>query len=135
MHSVLIPVSIGEFFDKLVILELKAIRIPEEQQHNIRAELVLLQQSVAKLALAGDGFDVLLDGLRQVNSELWDIEDAIRACEYEQRFDDKFIALARSVYFKNDERAALKRNINALCGSTLREEKHYTHYARPEQMA
>src|SRR5690348_15662522 len=90
MHSVLVQVSVGELLDKLVILELKASRIPgEEQQKNIRAELVLLQQSFAELALSIDGLDVLIDSLRQVNSELWEIEDNIRTCEQQQRFDNK----------------------------------------------
>jgi len=136
MHSVLVQVSVGELLDKLTILELKALRIPgEEQQKNIHAELVLLQQSFVELAPRGAGLDVLIERLRQVNSELWNIEDDIRTCERERRFDEEFIALARSVYRKNDERAALKASINELCGSTLREEKYYTQYALQEPAA
>lgn len=133
MHSVLVQVSVGELLDKLVILELKALRIPGEQrQRNIHAELALLQQSFAELVPRIDGLDALIDSLRQVNSELWDIEDNIRACEHQQRFDHEFVALARSVYLKNDKRAALKASINELCGSRLREEKYYTQYTHPE---
>ena len=136
MQPVLVQVSVGELLDKLVIMELKTLRIPGEQkQRNIREELALLQQSFAELALSVDGLDMLLNNLRQVNSELWDIEDNIRACEKQQRFDHEFIALARSVYLKNDERAALKRSINELCGSRLREEKYYTEYTLAEPMA
>ena len=136
MHPVLVQVSVGELLDKLVILELKAARIPgEEQQRNARAKLTLLQESFAELALNIDGLDMLIDSLRRVNGKLWDIENAIRACEYERRFDDEFIALARSVYINNDERAALKASINALCGSHLCEEKHYTQYERRECVA
>jgi len=133
LHPVLVHVSVGELLDKLVILELKALRIPgERQQRNIRAELQLLRQSFAELELAPNGLELLIEGLRHVNDELWQIEDEIRSCENQQRFDGEFVALARSVYQKNDERAALKRRINDLCGSSLREEKHYTGYARPE---
>jgi uncharacterized protein DUF6165 len=130
---VLVRVSVGELLDKLVILELKASRIPGmEQQRNIRTELQLLRQSFAELELASEGVEALVDGLRRVNAELWQIEDEIRGCENEQRFDDSFVALARSVYRKNDERAELKRSINELCGSQIKEEKHYRQYARPE---
>lgn len=126
--------AIFELLDKFVIMELKAQRIPgEEQQKNIRAELALLQQSFAELK-APEGLDMLIEDLRNINSELWHIEDAIRLCEQAQRFGDEFVALARSVYLKNDERAAIKRRINELCGSHLREEKHYTKYAQMKPM-
>jgi hypothetical protein len=63
-----------------------------------------------------------------VNSVLWTIEDDIRECERRQDFGDQFIALARAVYRRNDERAALKREINVLMGSDLVEEKSYAAY-------
>jgi hypothetical protein len=43
-------------------------------------------------------------------------------------FGPGFVALARAVYVTNDRRAALKRQINALSGSELVEEKSYTAY-------
>jgi len=133
MHPVMVQVSVGELLDKLVILELKARHVPgERQQRNIQTELQLLRQSFAGLALAPRGLDALIHGLRLVNAELWQIEDDIRICENEQKFDAKFVELARSVYRKNDERAALKRSINDLCGSQLREEKHYAEYTRAD---
>ena len=133
VQAVQVPISIGELLDRLVILELKAQRIlGEEQQRNIRTQLQLLQERFAEFKAAPDGLNALIEALRSVNGELWHIEDSIRKCEQEQKFDDEFIALARSVYLKNDERAAIKREINDLCGSQLREEKHYTPYSRSE---
>ena len=66
--------------------------------------------------------------LKAVNEALWDIEDAIRLKEKAQAFDAEFIELARSVYFRNDERAAVKREINLKLGSQLVEEKSYQDY-------
>jgi len=131
VHPVLVQVSVGELLDKLVILELKASRIAGEvQQRNIQAELQMLRRTFAELELDIVGFDELLNALRRVNGELWQIEDDLRSCEKQQRFDSQFVHLARSVYLMNDERAALKHRINVLCGSLLREEKHYVDYDR-----
>jgi hypothetical protein len=66
--------------------------------------------------------------LREINSRLWEVEDKIRACEQRLDFGDEFIALARSVYHTNDQRAVLKRQINELTGSSLVEEKSYADY-------
>jgi hypothetical protein len=66
--------------------------------------------------------------LKAVNEALWTIEDDIRACEARGDFGDGFVALARSVYRTNDRRAAIKREINVLCGSSIVEEKSYTQY-------
>ena len=89
-----------------------------------------LQALEAVLEEAGTSMDInaammLTDALQAINTELWDVEDALRQLEAEQRFDQVFIDLARSVYQLNDQRAALKRQINEACGSSLLEEKSY----------
>ena len=43
-------------------------------------------------------------------------------------FDEKFVELARKVYFTNDERSRIKRNINENFGSEIVEEKSYADY-------
>jgi hypothetical protein len=70
----------------------------------------------------------LLEELKQINLKLWVIEDEIRDWERKKEFGSEFIKLARSVYFTNDERANIKKNINILFGSTLVEEKSYNDY-------
>ena len=75
-----------------------------------------------------------MDELREVNQELWDVADAIRACEAMQNFGEKFVELARSVYKLNDRRAALKRRLNELTGSDLVEEKAYADYLRVDEI-
>ena len=121
----LAPVSWGELLDKITILEIKADRIADPAARaNVGRELALLQE-VARQVMAEPGIAPLLDGLRRVNAALWRIEDDIRAKEAASEFDAGFVELARSVYLTNDERAALKRQVNALLRSELVEEKYH----------
>lgn len=119
------PISVGELLDKLTILNIKMQRITDTDKLN---NVMLEQTELKKLADSLDapvGLDVLYKQLLDVNGELWDIEDSKRKHEKEQRFDDKFIWLARQVYLKNDLRAKIKKDINLLMGSTIVEEKSY----------
>jgi tetratricopeptide (TPR) repeat protein len=121
-----IPAPIGELFDKITILEIKAGRIPDAgKRTNVERELTLLQQLRQSRGLSGAGLDRLTAELKRTNSALWDIEDAIRKCERLGDFGPAFIELARSVYKENDKRAALKREINMLCASPIVEEKYF----------
>jgi hypothetical protein len=125
-HDILVPISVGELLDKITILEIKSERIKNPGQiENIARELGAL-----RAVGLGDDIDrgVLerLGGeLKRVNATLWDVEDAIRECDVQGDFGDKFIELARSVYRLNDERARLKKAINVASGSRLVEEKSY----------
>ncbi len=123
-----VEVSWGELVDKLTILEIKERRLSAPAAvANVRRELAALNKVLAGLRRP-EGFTALKDGLVAVNEALWEIEDKIRAKEAASAFDQDFIALARSVYFSNDKRAALKREINLLLKSDLIEEKQYTAY-------
>lgn len=124
-----IPVSWGELIDKMTILEIKSERLASPAAlTNVRKELCLL------LKAGEHGFGenaevlVLKEKLKAINEMLWEIEDNIRAKEANGVFDEEFIALARSVYKRNDERAAVKRQINVLLSSELVEEKSYQAY-------
>lgn len=124
-----IPVSFGEMIDKITILEIKAQKINDDiKRQNVALELSLLQDKLGSL-IEQNGLDAIVDDLRAVNTSLWDVENALREYEDARRFDEAFIALARSVYITNDRRADLKRQINARLGSTLMEEKSYKPYA------
>ena len=92
---------------------------------NVSAELDLLTAARDRAVPASPELSDLTGELRLVNEALWDIEDAIRACERGGDFGPRFIEVARSVYRENDRRAALKRRINELLGSGLMEEKSY----------
>jgi hypothetical protein len=119
------PVSWGELLDKITILQIKHERIGNPAARaNVASELTLLWQ-IAAAAMADRRLAEPLHRLRAVNEELWDIEDRIREEEQAADFGQTFVQLARSVYHKNDQRAALKRQINQLLGSALVEEKSY----------
>ena len=124
-----VQTSPGEFLDKLTILEIKAERIPDPAKlANVLRELDQLRATWAASPLAGHEVARLVAELKAVNVTLWEIEDRIRGQEAEQRFDGEFVQLARSVYFTNARRTALKRELNLALGSDLIEEKSYTEY-------
>ena len=126
-------ISVGEFLDKMMILEIKSERIQDpEKLANVKKEHELLSQTWDGSPLSKQDISDELDALKKVNETLWDIEDRIRRKEAEQAFDDEFVRLARSVYQVNDERAAIKRRLNVRLGSDLVEEKSYADYRRPE---
>ena len=129
MSQISVPVSHGELIDKITILEIKAARITDAAKlANVRTELELLNATWKADPAASTDISVERAKLRQVNETLWDIEDRIRVKEKAQAFDGEFIELARAVYFRNDERAAFKREINEKLGSLLVEEKSYESY-------
>ena len=124
-----IEVSNGEIVDKMTILELKLDKIKNRTQlENISKEWAVLNDCVTTLyQVFGDSnLYNKIDELSEINSQLWDIEDWIRECEKEQRFDKEFVELARSVYKLNDQRAQLKKDINILTKSNFVEEKSYS---------
>ena len=132
MQDILVPISPGELLDKITILRIKSARMGDATKlANVRHELALLEQTWASAVPAGAAADAVArdeQALEAINARLWDIEDWIRDEELAQRFGERFIELARSVYICNDERAAIKKRINVALGSALVEEKSYKPY-------
>jgi hypothetical protein len=121
-----IAVSWGELFDKMTILEIKSEKlVGEAALANVRRELEGLREALAASPIDREAVSEKIAALRAVNSALWDIENAIRACERRADFGEAFVQLARSVYTQNDRRARIKKEINSLLGSLLVEEKSY----------
>jgi hypothetical protein len=133
MNEIIVPISPGELIDKMTILEIKSRRMTDPAKlRNVGAELAALKATWAASDYASADIDAERGALGTVNEKLWVIEDQIRDKERDQAFDAEFIQLARSVYFENDERAAIKRRINLKLGSAIVEEKSYSDYrARP----
>ena len=126
MTTVSIPVSIGELYDKVSILEIKKQKLEGKSLLNVEKELELLFGILQNLDVRID--NELFDQLRLVNNTLWDIEDQIREREHNNDFGREFTELARSVYKQNDFRASIKRTINQLAFSDIVEEKSYKIY-------
>ena len=123
-----VPVSWGELLDKITILEIKRERLDRaEARANVVRELTMLD-AVAAGVRDDPATRALMQELRAVNTALWEIEDAIRLEEAAARFGAEFIRLARQVYHRNDERAAIKRRLNERLASGLVEEKSYRDY-------
>ena len=122
------PVSLGELVDKISILHIKNINIKDDEKLKlIREELELLNQTLNK-HIKKNNIQNYLDSLIEINSKLWVIEDDIRDCERNKKFDQTFIDLARSVYFTNDKRSEVKLEINKKFGSKIIEVKSYEEY-------
>jgi hypothetical protein len=127
-----VDVSVGEFLDKITILEIKSERIKDEEKlRNVHKELDLLRKIWAESPLSQSDVSTQMEDLKRVNESLWDIEDRVRLKEAAHTFDDEFVQLARSVYQINDKRSVIKRELNRLLGSELIEEKSYTDYSPP----
>jgi predicted nucleic acid-binding Zn-ribbon protein len=127
--NVNVEISIGEFFDKITILEIKKERISNtEKLVNINNELDGLNTLLTQLPFSREDVSQEVSDLRSINETLWEIEDDIREKESKKEFDERFIKLARSVYITNDRRSDIKRDINLKLGSDFVEEKSYEEY-------
>lgn len=129
MSEILVPVSFGELLDKIAILQIKSERMTDAAKLlNVRNELQALERTWAAHPASKTDIAALRAGLKAVNERLWVIEDDIRLQEKAQAFDAEFVRLARAVYFENDTRARIKKDINLALGSSYVEEKSYQDY-------
>jgi hypothetical protein len=129
MKTPLIPISWGELFDKITILQIKLENLQDKNAlKNVKNEHDELFKIYNNNFLENENAKRLLVDLKNINKRLWNIEDDIRDKERHKTFDEEFIELARSVYITNDERSRIKRNINNTFGSQLIEEKSYSDY-------
>ena len=129
MSLISVPISFGELLDKITILEIKLERMTDPAKlANVRKELEMLNATWGNAPESRHDIGAQHAALKAVNERLWVIEDDIREKERAKEFDAEFIRLARAVYFENDERARVKREINTMLGSKLVEEKSYRDY-------
>jgi hypothetical protein len=120
------PISLGELVDKITILQIKTQHLQGIGLENVKKELEALETTLNNLQVNVD--TRIIELLKEVNQDLWQIEDAIRDQERQKIFGETFIDLARSVYQRNDQRAAIKKEINTIYGSAFVEEKSYQPY-------
>ena len=130
MEQIQVPVSPGEVLDKITILEIKSERMTDPGKlANVRLELELLNATWSASVEQDETVMRIHAQLKKINEALWEIEDDIRDKERVREFDDRFVELARSVYFTNDKRAEAKKELNLYLGSAIVEEKSYQDYS------
>ena len=126
MDKILAEISAGELIDKITILEIKKEKISnKEKLIEVDKELVSLYETLKKSINDENKILSFKNDLKNINLKLWDIEDGKRSAEKNNKFDEKFIQLARNVYKFNDERAKIKLAINNILGSNIKEVKSY----------
>ena len=124
-----IPASIGELFDKITILEIKKLKIKDDNKLIfINKELDLLKKVVKSKKINTRSLSPLIKKLKNVNLKLWNVEDKLRKFEKNKQFKKDFINYARKVYYTNDKRAVLKNEINLKTNSIISEVKSYEKY-------
>ena len=129
MNKIIVEVSVGELLDKISILEIKKEKIKDpEKLKFITKEHSILKNQLENNIKSDAKLDKLFQDLKDINTNLWVIEDDKRDCEKNKDFGEKFIKLSRDVHFLNDERAKIKLEMNNHTGSNIKEIKEYTSY-------
>ncbi len=116
------PCSAGDLVDRITILEIKCERLPEEKAAICREELHALEETSKQLIAR---IWPLYAMLKRANEFLWDVEDRVRELLRADDLGPDFVAVARKVAPQNDYRAAIKRQINEVVGSTIVEMKSH----------
>ena len=127
--KILSEISAGELLDKISILEIKLEKIKDKaDQEEINKEYKILKEVQNSSLEVTEKLKTLFKEIKEVNLNLWNIEDKLRICEKNKDFEQTFIELARGVYLNNDKRSKIKSGINKILGSNIREIKQYANY-------
>ena len=128
-EKILSEISAGELLDKISILEIKLEKIKNKvNQEKINKEYKILKKVQNSSIEVTEKLKTLFKKIKEVNQNLWDIEDKLRFCEKNKDFGKNFIELARGVYFNNDKRSKIKSEINKILMSNIKEVKEYVQY-------
>ena len=129
MKKINTPISVGELFDKITILEIKRVKIKDKNKLiHVKKELALLKKIIRDKKINKKNISKLISQLKNINLRLWNVEDKLRIHEKNKSFKSEFITLARKVYFMNDKRAKFKNEINIQTKSQINEVKSYEEY-------
>ena len=127
--KILSEISAGELLDKISILEIKLEKIKDKNNlEEINKEYKILRNAQNSNIKITDEIEKLFKEIKEINTNLWDIEDRLRICEKNKDFGKNFTELARRVYLNNDKRSKIKLEINKILGSNIREIKQYVNY-------
>ena len=127
--KILSEISTGELLDKISILEIKLEKIKDNtSQKEINKEYKILKEVQNSNIEMTEKIKTLFKEIKNVNLDLWNIEDKLRFCEKNKDFGQTFIDLARNVYLNNDKRSKIKSKINEISSSNIKEIKQYVDY-------
>jgi len=127
--KILSEISIGELLDKISILEIKLEKVKgKTNQEEINKEYKILKEVQSSSIEVTEKLKILFQEIKEVNLNLWNVEDKLRICEKNKDFGQNFIKLARDVYLNNDKRSKIKSKINEVLGSNIKEIKQYVDY-------
>ena len=127
--KILSEISAGELLDKISILEIKLEKIKDKaDQEEINKEYKILKEVQNSSLEVTEKLKTLFKEIKEINLNLWNIEDKLRICEKNKDFGQTFIELARGVYLNNDKRSKIKLEINNILDSNIREIKQYANY-------
>ncbi len=127
--KILSEISDGELFDKISILEIKLEKIKDKNNLvELNKEYKILKNAQNSNVEITDKIKKLFKEIKEVNTNLWNIEDKLRICEKNKDYGKNFIELARNVYLNNDKRSIIKLKINKILGSNIKEIKQYVSY-------
>ncbi len=127
--KILSEISTGELLDKISILEIKLEKVRDKiKLKEINKEYKILREVQNSSIKETKKFQILFKKIKEVNQNLWNIEDKLRICEKNKDFGQNFIKLARDVYMNNDKRSKIKSKINEVSGSNIKEIKQYVDY-------
>ena len=120
MNKILVEVSVGELLDKISILEIKKLKISDEESLKfIEKEYLVLKEQLDQNIKSDNKINELFRSLKDINLKLWNIEDHKRMCEKNSDFGDEFIKFSRDIHFLNDERSKIKLEINKYTNSKI----------------
>ena len=127
--KILSEISAGELLDKISILEIKLEKVKDKTNlEEINKEYKILKEVQSSSIEVTDKLKILFQEIKEVNLNLWNVEDKLRICEKNKDFGQNFIKLARDVYLNNDKRSKIKSKINEVLGSNIKEIKQYVDY-------
>ncbi len=126
MGKILTEISEGELLDKISILEIKLKEVENAMAlKEVKKEYEILIKIKKDNIQSNDQIDELYNKLKNVNKEIWDIENIKRNFEKTKKFDKSFIEISRKEYKANDDRAKIKSKINQLLDSSIKEVKQH----------
>jgi hypothetical protein len=114
-----LPISLGEAFDKLTILDIKYNKILDHRKNIVKIEYDLLANKLNEYITK---YIDLYNSMKKVNILLWDMMDILRDGTIS---DELYLKICKETIIYNDVRFRIKNKINYVSKSLLKEQKGY----------